>query len=72
MWFNQHTDNPHLNYAMPVTPTEPALLGAAMEGLRVLFATRARKVRVEFVEELWPGLAAALHHAGLHLQARSR
>ncbi len=70
VWFNQHTDNPQLNYAMPVTPIETAFLGAAVERLRVLFASRTRKVRVEFVEELWPGLAAALHHAGLHLQAR--
>ncbi len=68
-WFNAHTDNPQLNYAMPVTPIEPALLSAAVERLRVLFASRARKVRIEFVEELWPGLAETLQQAGLHLQA---
>ena len=38
--------------------------------MRTLFAARARKVRVEFVEELWPALADALQRAGLHLQAR--
>jgi predicted GNAT family acetyltransferase len=69
-WFNQYTHNPQLNYAMPVTSVEPAALGAAVDALRVLFASRARKVRVEFVEELWPGLGEALQHAGLHLQAR--
>lgn len=70
VWFNEYTDNPQLNYAMPVTPIGPAAFGVAVEGLRALFASRARRVRVEFVEELWPGLAEALQQAGLHLQAR--
>ena len=69
-WFTSYTNNPQANYAMPVTPTEPAALGEAVDALRTLFAARARKVRVEFVEELWPGLAEALQRSGLHLQAR--
>jgi predicted GNAT family acetyltransferase len=69
-WFTSYTDNPQLNYAMPVTPTEPAALTDAVAALRALFASRARTVRVEFVEELWPGLAKALQRSGLHLQAR--
>ena len=70
VWFTSYTDNPQLNYAMPVTPTEPAAFGAAVDALRALFASRARTVRVEFTEELWPGLADALQQSGLHLQAR--
>jgi predicted GNAT family acetyltransferase len=69
-WFTSYTDNPQLNYAMPVALTDPTELGAQVDALRALFAARARKVRVEFVEELWPALAAALQRAGLHLQAR--
>ena len=69
-WFTSYTDNPQLNYAMPVALTDPAALGADVDALRALFAARARKVRVEFVEELWPALADALQRAGLHLQAR--
>ena len=69
-WFTSYTDNPQSNYAMPVALTDPAALGADVDALRTLFAARARKVRVEFVEELWPALADALQRAGLHLQAR--
>jgi ribosomal protein S18 acetylase RimI-like enzyme len=69
-WFTAYTDNPQANYAMPVAPTEPAAFGAEVEALRTLFGSRVRKLRVEFVEELWPGLAPALQRSGLHLQAR--
>ena len=69
-WFTSLTDNPQLNYAMPVEPTAPADFDAAVDGLRGLFASRQRKMRVEFVEALWPGLADALQRSGLTLQAR--
>jgi predicted GNAT family acetyltransferase len=69
-WFTVYTDNPEANYAMPVTATDPAALGAEVDALRTLFAVRARRIRVEFVEELWPGLAVALQRSGLHLHAR--
>jgi ribosomal protein S18 acetylase RimI-like enzyme len=69
-WFTTYTNDPQANYAMPVTPVESALLGKAVEVLHAEFAARARRLRVEFVEELWPGLAGALEHSGLHLEAR--
>jgi len=69
-WFTSYTDNPQLNYAMPITPTESAAFVAAIQALRVVFAERARKVRIEFVEELWPELATELQRSGMHLQAR--
>jgi len=70
VWFATYTDNRELNYAMPVTPTGSDALRAAVEALRAVFAARTRTLRVEFVEEVWPDLAAALQRSGLHLKAR--
>ncbi len=69
-WFSLYTQDHQANYAMPVTPTGPAELAAAVETLHAVFTARSRTLRVEFVEELWPGLAAALQRCGLHLEAR--
>jgi ribosomal protein S18 acetylase RimI-like enzyme len=69
-WLMSYTDNHELNYAMPVAPTDQEMLGSALDVLRAEFAVRRRVLRIEFVEELWPGLADALLRAGLHEAAR--
>ena len=70
-FFAPHTDNPQLNYAMPVAPMVAAReFEVSIESLRAEFAERGRTLRFEFVEELWPGLGIALERTGLHLEAR--
>jgi predicted GNAT family acetyltransferase len=70
-FFSPHSPYAELNYAMPVAlPAQSGDLAAAVEDLRHLFAARRRTLRVEFVEELWTGLADVLERAGLTLAAR--
>lgn len=70
-FFVPYTDNPQLNYAMPVASLPAAReFDVAVERLRAIFARRGRALRLEFVEELWPGLAMELERTGLHLEAR--
>ena len=69
-WFVAYTSNHEANYAMPVSPVQPDRSSAAIADLRAAFAARARTLRIEFVEELWPELGSALQRAGLHLVAR--
>jgi GNAT superfamily N-acetyltransferase len=70
-FFDPHTAHNELNYAMPVAPLGSAdELAAAISSLRQLFSERGRRLRVEFVEELWPELPAALERAGLALENR--
>ena len=68
-WFTAYTNNRELNYAMPVAPIAAAAMRVEVEGLRSVFTARHRTVRVEYVEELWPGLRDALEQVGLHLAA---
>jgi ribosomal protein S18 acetylase RimI-like enzyme len=69
-FFAPHSDEPELNYAMPV-----ASLGAsgedvpAVESLRRAFGDRQRALRFEFFQGLWPTLPAILEQAGLRLAA---
>ena len=69
-FFAPHTDDPELNYTMPVAP-----LGAtgeimpAVETLRRAFGDRQRALRFEFFQGLWPTLPPILEQAGLRLAA---
>jgi hypothetical protein len=66
-----HTDDPELNYAMQTTTsTDRQSLTAAIEALRRVFAARQRRLRLEFMEELWPDLSTAASRAGLQLANR--
>jgi predicted GNAT family acetyltransferase len=66
IFLDPHTDDPELNYAMPVTPLgSGGDLLATVRELRGVFTGRGRRVRVEFTEELWQGLAGALAREGL-------
>jgi ribosomal protein S18 acetylase RimI-like enzyme len=69
-FFAPHTDEPQLDYVMPVTPLGSAGdVAAAAADLRRLFAERKRVLRFEFFQALWPALPALLEQAGLHLEA---
>jgi ribosomal protein S18 acetylase RimI-like enzyme len=68
-FFDPDTAFHQLNYAMPVAPLGSAEeLAGALAGLRQLFHGRGRRLRVEFVGQLWPELPAALARAGLELE----
>jgi ribosomal protein S18 acetylase RimI-like enzyme len=68
-FFDPHTAHNELNYAMPVAPLgSPGEIDTAIADLRRLFRERGRRLRVEFVAELWPQLPAALERAGLTLE----
>jgi hypothetical protein len=68
-FFDPHTAYNELNYAMPIAPLgDGDELAAAISDLRLLFHQRGRRLRVEFVEELWPELSAALERVGLALE----
>jgi ribosomal protein S18 acetylase RimI-like enzyme len=70
-FLSPHSKDPELNYAMPVeTPTVGSTSTAELEALRQVFAARERRLRVEFVEELWPNLTKAVSLAGLGLVNR--
>jgi predicted GNAT family acetyltransferase len=67
-FLSPHSNDPELNYAMPIAaPTAGSTATAELEALRQLFAERARRLRVECVEELWPDLTQAASLAGLRL-----
>jgi ribosomal protein S18 acetylase RimI-like enzyme len=60
-----------LNYATPVaTLDNQRNIRIAITDLRAEFSRRHRRLRFEFIEPLWPELAAILQRQGLVLQAR--
>jgi ribosomal protein S18 acetylase RimI-like enzyme len=70
-FLSPHTADPERNYAMiTATPSQGRALAAEIATMRATFADRQRRLRLEFVEELWPELAAAAEHAGLWLVSR--
>jgi ribosomal protein S18 acetylase RimI-like enzyme len=58
------------NYALPVDPLDDRL-PAAIGALRALYRARHERLRLEFNEETWPELSAALEQAGLILESRN-
>jgi ribosomal protein S18 acetylase RimI-like enzyme len=58
------------NYALPVDPLDDRL-PAAIAALRALYRARHERLRLEFNEETWPELSAALERAGLILESRN-
>jgi ribosomal protein S18 acetylase RimI-like enzyme len=70
-FFSPFTAEPQLNYAMPIAlPEAPDGFVEALAALRQVFASRQRRLRLEFTEELWPSLAQAARQAGLDLVER--
>ena len=70
-FLSRHTDDPELNYAMPIgAGAKHASLAPRLDALRHVFAAHARRLRLEFMEELWPELAAAATAAGMQLVNR--
>jgi GNAT superfamily N-acetyltransferase len=66
-----HTAYPELNYAMITAMPAPGhTLATEVATLRSVFVDRQRRLRLEFVEELWPELTQAVEHAGLRLVNR--
>jgi ribosomal protein S18 acetylase RimI-like enzyme len=58
------------NYALPVDPLDERL-AAAIRALRSLYQARHEPLRLEFNQETWPELGAALERAGLTLESRN-
>jgi ribosomal protein S18 acetylase RimI-like enzyme len=58
------------NYALPVDRLDERL-PAAIGALRALYRARHEPLRLEFNEEVWPALSAALERAGLVLESRN-
>jgi ribosomal protein S18 acetylase RimI-like enzyme len=58
------------NYALPVDSLDERL-PAAIDALRSLYRARHEPLRLEFNEQLWPGLGAALERTGLTLESRN-
>jgi ribosomal-protein-alanine N-acetyltransferase len=58
------------NYALPVDPLDERL-PAAIGALRARYRTHHEPLRLEFNEETWPELGAALDRAGLILESRN-
>lgn len=58
------------NYALPVDRPDERL-PAAIGALRALYRARHEPLRLEFNEEMWPQLGAALERAGLILESRN-
>jgi predicted GNAT family acetyltransferase len=70
-FLSPHSSDPELNYAMPIeTPASGPTTATELEALRQFFAARQRRLRLEFVEELWPNLTQAVSLAGLRLVNR--
>jgi ribosomal protein S18 acetylase RimI-like enzyme len=55
---------------LPVDPLDPTL-GDAIQALRGRYRKLRQPLRIEFNEETWPGLAAALEAAGLVQESRN-
>ena len=58
------------NVAVPTR--QPAEWAPAIAAMRQAFTTAALLPRLEFIEERWPGLAAALSEAGLAATSRMK
>lgn len=58
------------NYALPVDPLDERL-PAAIGALRARYRARHEPLRIEFNEETWPELGAALERGGLVLESRN-
>jgi ribosomal protein S18 acetylase RimI-like enzyme len=58
------------NYALPVDPLDETL-PAAIGALRARYRARHEPLRIEFNEETWPELGAALERGGLVLESRN-
>jgi ribosomal protein S18 acetylase RimI-like enzyme len=58
------------NYALPVDPLDERL-PSAIGALRARYRARHEPLRLEFNEETWPELGAALERAGLMLESRN-
>jgi ribosomal protein S18 acetylase RimI-like enzyme len=58
------------NYALPVDPLDERL-PASIDALRSLYRARREPLRLEFNQQTWPGLGAALERAGLTLESRN-
>ncbi len=58
------------DYALPVDPLDERL-PAATGALRALYRARHAPLRIEFNEQTWPQLGAALEGAGLVLESRN-
>jgi ribosomal protein S18 acetylase RimI-like enzyme len=58
------------NYALPVDPLDERL-PAAIRALRARYRARHEPLRIEFNEETWPELGAALEQGGLVLESRN-
>lgn len=56
------------NYALPVDPLDRAL-PHAIAALRASYRARREPLRIEFNQEIWPGLAPALEAGGLRLES---
>ena len=58
------------NYALPVDSLDERL-PAGIDALRARYRALREPLRIEFNEETWPGLGAALERAGLVLESRN-
>lgn len=58
------------NYALPVDPLDERL-PSAIGALRARYRAQHEPLRLEFNEETWPELGAALERAGLILESRN-
>jgi ribosomal-protein-alanine N-acetyltransferase len=58
------------NYALPVDPLDERL-PAAIDALSARYRALREPLRIEFNEETWPELGAALERAGLVLESRN-
>jgi ribosomal protein S18 acetylase RimI-like enzyme len=59
-----------INYAVPASKCDDAKLQGGIDLLRPEFATRKRRLRFEFHQDLWPQFAAILERNGLVCEAR--
>jgi ribosomal protein S18 acetylase RimI-like enzyme len=58
------------NYALPVDPLDERL-PAGIGALRARYRARHEPLRIEFNQETWPALGAALEQGGLALESRN-
>ena len=61
------------DYALPVDPSPPGAAGLAeaIHRLRARYRQLRCPLRIEFNDDIWPGLGAALERQGLHLESRN-
>ncbi|HXN58701.1 MAG TPA: GNAT family N-acetyltransferase [Candidatus Angelobacter sp.] len=58
------------NYALPVDRLDPGL-SDSIRALKARYRQLRQPLRIEFNEEIWPGLAAALEEEGLVRESRN-